>query len=258
MNHIINVSVANIYRKPSYQSELINQAILGEQVELISKESYFVFIRLENGCEGWISQYQVCKMQSNDLTKVNVVSHLIQIFEKPDSNTHPVRDAVIGCQLNLVNENNDWYQLQLPDGTLCWSQKKHFGEFPLFSTENVGEFAKQFLGYPYFWGGRSPKGFDCSGLTYTTSSLLGQNIRRNSWMQFKDSKFVSTNPFDARKGDFIFFGDDKNIVDHVGIALGDGKIIHARGRVRINSFKEDQPDFDKVLKDTLIAVASVF
>ena len=254
----VHVSVSNIYKNSTYKSEIINQALLGEQVEVLSVENYFAFIRQENGCKGWISQYQVCDKQDNDETKVSVISHIIQLFEKPDSNSYPVRDAVVGCKLNLVNEINDWYQILLPDGTLGWSQKNHFGEFPPFSTENAIEFAKQFIGYPYFWGGRSPKGFDCSGLTHTVYSLLGKKIRRNSIMQFEDSKFVSNNPFDAKKGDFFFFGDDKNIVDHVGIALGDARIIHARGMVRINSLDKTVVDYDPKLDETLIAVSTVF
>jgi len=257
MTHFVNVSVANIYKNGTYESEIINQVLLGEQVEVHSENDFFAFIKLENECEGWVSRFQLYKNQGENENKIKVISHFIQLFENPDLKSDPVRDAVIGCELTLEKEIGDWYQIKLPDGTLGWGQKIHFGEFPPYSAKNVIALAKQFLGYPYFWGGRSPKGFDCSGLTSTVYSLLGKKIRRNSYMQFEDCKFVSDNPFDAKKGDLYFLGDDKDMVDHVGIALGEGKIIHARGRVRINSFNENQPDFDKKLFDTFIAVSSI-
>jgi len=257
MTNIINVSVANIYKEATYESEIVNQALLGEHVEVKSENDFFAFIKLENECEGWVSRFQIFKNNYDAESKVMITSHFIQLFEKPDLNSNPVRDAVIGCRLNLENEINDWYQIKLPDGTLGWGQKIHFGEFPPYSANNVIALAKQFLGCPYFWGGRSPKGFDCSGLTSTMYSLFGKKMRRNSYMQYEDCKFVSNNPFDAKKGDLYFLGDDKEIVDHVGIALGEGKIIHARGRVRINSFDENHSDFDKKLFDTFIAVSSI-
>jgi SH3-like domain-containing protein len=258
MNQIVNVSVSNIYKNPTYQSEITNQALLGEKVEILANEKNFVFVRQADGYEGWINENQLCKLKETEVTEIIVISHFIQIFEEPDKNSIPVRDAVIGCKLDTINEKNSWVQIRLPDGQQGWSQKTNFGEFPQFNRENVVNYARQFIGYPYFWGGRSPKGFDCSGLTQMVFSLLGKGIYRDARMQQKNCKFISNDPLDAQAGDLIFFGEDKMKVDHVGIALGEGKIIHARGRVRINSCIKSQPDYSQKLEETIIAVSPVF
>ena len=71
MTHIVNVSVANIYKDGTYESEIINQALLGEQVEVQSENDFFAFIKLENECEGWISRFQIFKKQDQSDDNVN-------------------------------------------------------------------------------------------------------------------------------------------------------------------------------------------
>ena len=114
---------------------------------------------------------------------------------------------------------------------------------------------------------RQRKSRSCGCVSYQSKNpkiskhLVGKRFNRLrvlSRVQHVDIKKISDNPFDAQKGDLYFFGDDKINVDHVGIALGNGKIIHSRGMVRINSFDNKHPDFSQQLKDTLMAVSSVF
>lgn len=258
MLNTVFTSVANIYKDPTYKCEIGSQALLGENVEVLSSENSFKLIRQHDKYEGWISEHQICEVNESKFDKYNVVSHIVNIFEKPEYSSLTIRDAVIGCKLRIMDSYENWYQIMLPDDITGWCQKSHFGEFPNFNRENIVSLAKRFLGIPYFWGGRTPKGFDCSGLIQTVFGLLGKQLRRDAVMQHEDIKKISDNPFDAQKGDLYFFGDDKINVDHVGIALGNGKIIHSRGMVKINSFDKKHPDFSQQLKDTLMAVSSVF
>lgn len=78
--------------------------------------------------------------------------------------------------------------------------------------------AKQFLGVPYLWGGSSPSGFDCSGLTQYSYSHAGLNIPRTAAQQQAYMKKTSS----PMPGDLVFFGAPAY---HVGIYLSPGMML---------------------------------
>ncbi len=90
--------------------------------------------------------------------------------------------------------------------------------------------ALRFLGVPYVWGGTSPSGFDCSGLTYYCYREIGVSIPRTSRTQFRSGQHIPPNRRDLLvAGDLVFFGRDGNPerVHHVGIYVKDDLFIHA-------------------------------
>jgi cell wall-associated NlpC family hydrolase len=81
--------------------------------------------------------------------------------------------------------------------------------------------AEQYLGVPYVWGGASPSGFDCSGLTMYVYAQLGVSLPHNAAAQYGMGTAV---PRDAlQPGDLVFFDG----LGHVGIYVGGGSFIHA-------------------------------
>lgn len=88
------------------------------------------------------------------------------------------------------------------------------------SRAAVIAYAKRFLGVPYVWGGSTPSGFDCSGLTsYVYRNAVGVNLPRVSQAQRNVGTRVSR--AQAQPGDMV------NYSHHVGIYLGNGYMIHA-------------------------------
>lgn len=86
----------------------------------------------------------------------------------------------------------------------------------------VINFAEAQIGKPYVWGATGPDSYDCSGLTQDAWKAAGISLPRTTWDQVKIGTTVKT--ADAKPGDLVFFYDD---ISHVGIYIGDGKMIHA-------------------------------
>lgn len=114
------------------------------------------------------------------------------------------------------------------------------GEAPV-SSNAVLEYAYQFLGTPYLWGGTTPAGFDCSGFTQYVYKNFGVSLGRTTKHQIKDGVAVSRS--DLQPGDLVFYGEG-GVPSHMGIYVGNGKYIHApqTGEV-VKISKYDRPDY---------------
>ncbi len=95
---------------------------------------------------------------------------------------------------------------------------------PSGAGANVVQQGLSFLGTPYVWGGESPKGFDCSGLTQYLYKAQGISIPRVAADQFRAGQPVASNQL--RPGDLVFFARGSDI-HHVGIYVGGGRFLHA-------------------------------
>ncbi len=80
------------------------------------------------------------------------------------------------------------------------------------------------VGVPYVYGGRTPKGFDCSGLVYYSYQQAGLSVPRTSQEQYKAARPIKLS--DAQPGDLLFFRGGRR-VSHVAIYLGNGYFVHA-------------------------------
>ncbi len=94
-----------------------------------------------------------------------------------------------------------------------------------YATELL-EYAKQFIGTPYVYGGTSlTVGIDCSGFTSQVYEAMGTTINRTAAGQYW-SNGISVTKEELLPGDLVFYGYNGN-VSHVGIYIGDEKIIHS-------------------------------
>ena len=101
-------------------------------------------------------------------------------------------------------------------------------------NDSLSDLALKFINSPYIWGGRIPSGIDCSGLTQLVYKIKGISLPRNSWNQAEIGKTVDFID-QAEQGDLVFFDNDRGKISHVGMILSRGLVIHASGRVRVDS-----------------------
>lgn len=139
------------------------------------------------------------------------------------------------------------------------------------TTEAIIAQAHKLLGVPYLWGGMSSKGVDCSGLVRISHIMNGILLPRNAsqqihcgdripmqlnrsfWEDRSDAEAFKAEMIsriaELKRGDLVFFGTpatqegQRDRVTHVGIYLGDGKIIHSSHLVRINSLIPGEEDY---------------
>ncbi|WP_341321246.1 NlpC/P60 family protein [Solibacillus sp. FSL H8-0523] len=102
------------------------------------------------------------------------------------------------------------------------------------SYANVVSIAKQYLGVNYRFGGSTPAGFDCSGFVTYVLNKSGKQTYRTTAAGFYNKATKVSNP---KVGDLVFFSNTfKKGISHVGIYIGDGKMINASGsKVNISS-----------------------
>ena len=104
------------------------------------------------------------------------------------------------------------------------------GEMPVYDSSSgqaIVDYAAQFLGVPYVWGGTSPSGFDCSGLVQYVYKQFGYNLNRVACDQMKNGIAVSRSQL--MPGDLVGFYSSAGggYVGHIGIYVGGGMMIHA-------------------------------
>ena len=92
--------------------------------------------------------------------------------------------------------------------------------------QQIANYALQFVGYRYVWGGASPDtGFDCSGLVYYVYGQFGYTMNRVAADQARNG--VHVDPADLQPGDVLCFYSSGSYIGHVGLYIGDNMFVHA-------------------------------
>ena len=228
---ICRVSLAPMRSLPDHSSEQVSQLLFGEHytVEEFSADgAWLKIIAGYDKYEGWIQKKQ------HHLITVEYFEQLVNsdykictdVFSSILFNKHRL-NILIGSILPITV--NEIFKME--------EQFAFNSESKSLNQRMDGEFVKQislkYLNAPYLWGGKSPFGIDCSGFTQMVFRISGYLIPRDSTQQAEHGEMV-IDVAQAKCGDLAFFADDQNIIDHVGIILSEGNIIHASGYVRID------------------------
>ena len=204
---VCNVSVAPLRGENSHQSEMVSQLLYGESVEILETLGGFSKIRMDfDQYEGWVDSKQ------------------INTFDSGDSNSIIITDNFISTEL--------------PEGKILLSAGSEVDVKYLSHAQNtvstISETALSFLNVPYLWSGRSYFGIDCSGFTQIVYKIHGCKLPRDAYQQAEIGSVLDFIE-ESEPGDLAFFDDSEGKIVHVGIMLADQQIIHAYGKVRIDT-----------------------
>ena len=141
-------------------------------------------------------------------------------------------------KVNLITE--DFSSVMTLEGKTLLSMGSEV-EFPAVASrrshdvrESIALTAKEFLNIPYLWGGKSFFAVDCSGFVQLVYKIHNVKMPRDTYQQAEVGETLSFVE-ESQPGDLAFFENSEGKIIHVGIMLENQKIIHASGKVRIDT-----------------------
>ena len=250
---IINTTVANVYKEASHNSAVVTQALMGESCKILEQADDWFKVKQWDGYEGWIYYFYGVESKLKyepTLTLQDMFGTAITLDKDK-----MICQLVIGNQL-MAEEESDRYKIILPDGRKGYAYS-NFGKSAINANrKNIVETANRFTGVPYVWGGKTPYGIDCSGLVQTVFRANGIDLPRDAYQQ---EELFSKNTIDEKNiepGDLLFFREN-NKVTHVAISTGGLNFINARGFVQEESIDENNPKFNRKLRDLFFHAVSI-
>jgi cell wall-associated NlpC family hydrolase len=206
------VTVAPVRAENSDRAEIVTEILFGESADILEVNKNWTKIKMHyDGYEGWMDTKQIKHVTDEHLTSRRVT---------------------------LITEN--FASIMTNDGRTLLSMGSEVEYAAVASRrshnlrESIALTAKEFLNVPYLWGGKSFFAVDCSGFVQLVFKIHNIKLPRDTYQQAEVGEVLSFVE-ESQPGDLAFFENSEGKIIHVGIMLENQKIIHASGKVRIDT-----------------------
>lgn len=212
VNEETEKSLSEFEAKKAEQEELVAQ-VQAEQEEF---EREFLAVSERTLVQ---AQFSVIENSSSSIDDLNSAISQLRSIRDGQLKSNIVKEEV-NAKIEAAKDKVS--QLQAAINAANSASKPNRGDSTVSATGNaIVDYAYQFLGTPYLWGGTTPSGFDCSGFTqYVFKNAAGVSLPRTTYDQINVGVPVAYE--DLQPGDLVF-----PHTGHVGIYVGGGQMIHA-------------------------------
>lgn len=228
------------------------QALYGDEVTILKSSGNWHRIAIKDqyvpyqkeGYPGWVPKSHVTATSTDfsDCSIAIVNAKMATLYNVDTKKKY--MDISYSTILPIIKVEGEWLHVQTPANGVKLLKKsdaktaKKYADIPKPTQKQIVDEAKRFLNLPYLWAGTSALGYDCSGIIYAVYKNHGILIPRDSFYQATKGTAVSKSKL--QPGDLIFFAGNagKGKVYHVGLYVGEGKMIHApnaSSKVKIES-----------------------
>lgn len=248
----------NVREKASADSKVVGKMSNKDACEILSVKDGWAKISSGN-VKGYVStDYlltgETAKAVAEDeiIQVVTVNTTTLRVREKPTEDSAVLALVGEGEDLVVEKEKDGWYKVEVDDqkGYISGDYVEVSEKLPTASSVkeleydsgynnsrvSLVQYALQFVGNPYVWGGTSlTNGTDCSGFTMQVYARYGVGLPHHAASQPGYGTKISASA--AKPGDLFFYGSGSSI-SHVGIYIGNGQIVHAsnaRTGIKISS-----------------------
>lgn len=239
----ITADALNVRSGPSTSYGKVTMVYKGQSVTILESSNGWHKIKTQNGQIGWASSDYIStsgqggggSTETPSTGKGTVTASTLNIRSGPSTSNSIVGKAYKGNTVDILSSSNGWYKVKLSNGQVGWGSSDYIskggegsggGSSETNNAQAIINTAKAQLGKPYVWGAEGPNSFDCSGLVYYVYGQHGIKMPRTSREQANVGTTVSQSQL--QPGDLIFSSTDgSGGVNHVGIYIGNGQMIHA-------------------------------
>ncbi len=223
MKHgICSLSIVPLRAEAADTSELVTQLLYGETLKILESRKKWSRVRLTfDRYEGWIDNKQFDFISEENYKVLHAQAPVLSsdLVDFITTSEGQLLSIPLGSSLNALEILNHTFEGKKITGKL---KKAH-----LIDTALI------YMNTPYLWGGKTPFGIDCSGLTQMVYKLNGHKLLRDASQQSGQGEALSFIE-ESEPGDLAFFDNDEGTIVHVGIIMEDHYIIHAHGQVRVD------------------------
>lgn len=227
---ICNLSIVAVRFEASEKSEMVTQLLFGEHFTILEKQKNWSKIKIfSDGYEGFVDNKQFEEITENYFEKLSISEPTFsgEIIDFISNSNNDFTTIPIGSRLPFFFKN----EFTINTKKYAYDGKVYSEKLP---KKEIIQKAFIFLNTPFLWGGKTPFGIDCSGFTQMVYQLCGYQLLRDAKKQATQGEVLSFIE-ESEPGDLAFFDNENGEIIHVGIILKEYHIIHAFGKVRIDT-----------------------
>lgn len=211
--------VITLHKAPRFDAMQLTQALFGEKVKLFHEEEGWAWVQLvKDGYVGYVNGNALSPQLVPPTHRIAVTSTFM--YPEASLKTLPAIALTLNAQVTVTSETGSYSRLS--NGLFVFSA--HLKRIEDVEQDFVAV-AEMFRHVPYYWGGKSVRGLDCSGLVQLSLEACGMPALRDSDMQEQTlGEKLLVNDLDSlKRGDLVFWNG------HVGIMTDERTLLHANG-----------------------------